>query len=426
MLKMTSRLAALAVAALAVSALAGCGETNAPPQASVPPPPPAQEAPPPELLGGPPPRDFTPMAPIPNPEDMTPAERARVYGAHYYGQRRQRLAAWRAAHHPRVHAVLNTQGGHPVSTVIAAPILPAVKVAAPVAVVTPAPPPAVKPVATPTLTPVQKLQAAVGGVGRTAVLAVPSDLSAAKPGKVTLSLPANLFSVIRAEAAKLGLVKAARKTEVTATLSGDGYIITPNGPQTAPLKAGKATTFTWQVLPGAGAKGALKADVSAMLKGAGAAESFSVAHLEQTIAAVEAAAAAEAAKTAASHGMGKMKSSPLFWGAIALLVLVVLGIFGRIGANRREADERRRRFRTMSASDSGADEDVRPAAPVVTAAPPVETPAPEPVAHAEPVAETPVEAPVETAQAETAAVEPETAAPAETAEHHKAEDLETV
>jgi len=442
MVKMTSRLAAMAVAALSVSALAGCGETNAPPQASAPPPPPAQEAPPPELLGGPPPRDFTPMAPIPNPEDMSPAERARVYGAHYYWERHQRLVAWRAAHQPRVHARWSAPTGavHPTHAVVAAPIPPAVKVPAPVAVATPAPPPAVTPAATPTLTPVQKLQAAVSGTGKTAVLAVPSDLSASKPGKVTLTLPVDLFSVIRQEAVKLGLAKAARKTEVTANLSGDGYMITPNGPQTATLRPGKPTTFTWQVLPGTNARGALKADVSAALKGAGAAESFVLTHLEQTIASVEAATAADAAKAAAAQSAGKFKASPLFWGGVALLALIVLGIFGRIGANRREAEERRRRLRTI-ASQSLHEDDLHPvvAAPVVAEAPapaptPVvhvaepetpaaETPAPETTAHVEPPVETVAETPVETpVHVETVAATEAAPAAEPKAEDHKAEE----
>jgi len=421
MLKMTSRLAAMAVAALTVSALAGCGETNAPPEASAPPPP-AQEAPPPELLGGPPPRDFTPMAPIPNPEDMTPAERARVYGAHYAWLRHRREMALHAAHHARVHTAWSAPTGavRPVHTVVAAPVPAAVKIPAPVAVATPAPAPAATPVATPVLTPVQKLQAAVGDVGKTAVLAVPSDLSASKPGKVTLSLPVNLFSAIHAEAAKLGLVKAARKTEVTATLAGDGYMITPNGPQTATLKPGKAATFTWQVLPGAGAKGALKADVSAMLKGAGAAESFSLAHLEQTIASVEAATAADAAKAAASQGMGRLKTNPLFWGAVALVVLIVLGVFGRVGANRREAEERRRRLRASVATASLHEDDLHP----VVQTPVVETPVvAAPVEEEKTVVSAPMVLHETPAEAVETPVHVET--PAEHAEH-KAEDLETV
>ena len=372
--------------------LAGC--EGPPASESAPPPGPmAESAPPPapDLAGGPPastpappPGDVTQTArmdPIPNPEDMTPAERARIYGGHYAWPRHHHHPGWRAgARQVSIHR-----------TVAAAPLMPAVKAAAPVAVATPAP--AAQAPATAVQTPIQKLQTAVSGVGKTAVLAVPSDLSAAKPGQVTVSLPPNLFSAIRAEAAKLGLVKAARKAEVTATLSGDGYVITPNGPQTAPLKAGKPTVFTWQVLPEASAKGALKADVSAVLKGAGAAESIAIAHLEQTVASVEAAVAAQNAKAAA----GKAPSNWVIGGVIGAIALLILLFAGRAASNRREIENRRRRARAQAAAAASAE-------PVIASAP-AETPVVEPVveaAHAEPEAEA---APVVETHAEAAPAE---------------------
>jgi cell division protein FtsN len=356
----TSRWAALAVATMMLSALAACGDTSAPPQAAAPTLPPAHEAPPPELLGGPPPPpqaqaqqpDFTPMAPIPNPDDMSPAERDKVYGANY-GSRPDQVAAQSSApHRPRVQARLSLDAGAP--TLAAAPLPAAAKTPSPVAAAqTPAMPPP------PAVAPARKLEAAVAGLGKTAVLAAPADLSAAKPGKVTLSLPANLFSAIRAEAVKLGLAKAARKTEVTATLSGDGYTITPNGPQTQTLKPGKAATFTWQVLPGPNAKGALKADVSALLKGAKEIESVSLAHLEQTVAAVEAVVAGHKVKTPALKDWSRLKTS-LFWGGVALIGLVALWIFGRVGEDMRNAEERRRRTSAAATAGSLHEDDLTP------------------------------------------------------------------
>jgi hypothetical protein len=338
-------LAGVAVAALA--ALSACNES--PP--SAPPPPPAaayQPAPPPPaLLGAPPPHQFTAMAPIPKPEDMTPAERARVYGARY------------RAHHHGDHSPgwwLRAHGygaGRAASHTAPAPQpVVAAKIAA-------APKPA--PVLTQAPSPLTQLAAAVADKSKGAMLSAPSDLSAKKPGAVTLSLPADLLTVIRQEAAKLGLGRAAKKTEVTATLHGDGYTVTPPGPQTAPLVAGKPATFTWQVAPGPNAKGPLTADVNALLKGAGDAQSFSLAKLKQAVAAVDAAVKA----AGASHGfkfpsldmlsipghkdltlpvVGKTPSKSIVGALIVLAILLLLAMLARGSTGRRVSPATRRHY----------------------------------------------------------------------------------
>ena len=397
----------LGLAGAAVVALAGLASCNeAPPAAPPAPPPVAYQAPPPPppLLGAPPPaptQEFVSMAPIANPEDMTPEERAKVYGAGYrvhhgwhagYGWRPHKHHGWRvaapalqSAPHP-VTAVRPTRVVKPVAP---KPVLPKI-VAAPPPVVAPAPSPA------------DQLAAAVTAKSKGAMLAVPADLSAKKPGAVTLSLPADLLTVIRQEAAKLGLGRAARKTEVTATLHGDGYTITPPGPQTAPLVPGKPTTFTWQVAPGAGAKGPLTADVSALLKGAGEGKTIALAKLKQAVAAVDAAAAeAEAAahkfkmpsldmlsipghKTVSLPVVGKTPSKSIVGALIVLVALFLLALAARTAGARRESENRQRRHRTM--------------APVMSAEPAVD--------HVEPLAPATYEPQVEHVYAAPAVAEP--------------------
>ena len=331
-----------------IAGLAGCNES--PPPAPPPPPVAAYQPPPPPppLLGAPPPRQFITMVPIPN-----PPERGRR--AHHWGHRH-------GDHSPgwwlRAHGY--TSGSTPVRQ--AAAPAPAVPAPTPKPVVTPPPAVAQQP------SPLAQLSAAVTDKSKGATLSAPADLSAAKPGAVTLSLPADLLSVIRDEAAKLGMGKAAKKTDVTATLHGDGYTVTPPGPQTASLAAGKPATFTWQVAPGPNAKGPLTADVNAVLKGAGDAKTFALATLSQAVAAVDAAAQkAEAAsngfklpsldmlsipghKDLTLPVVGKTPSKSVVEALLALLVLFLLLMFARNASARRETETQRRRYRTMASA----------------------------------------------------------------------------
>ena len=388
----------------ACAALAACSPPA--PQESAPPPPPPAEAPPPPLAGGPPPPPPPPtvvtMAPIPNPGDLSPADRRRIYGPGYHTHRIERVYG----------------AGHAVH---AAPVFHAA--AAPAPVVTPAVQPAT-PVAAPPSKLVQ-LQTTVGqDVAQGANLAVSPDVAQGKPGGVSLSLPANLLDVLREEAAKFGFKRAARKADVSATLSGDGYAVTPNGEQTQALKSGQAAQFAWQVTPGQNANGPLHAQVSATLKGQGEPKLLSLASLQSAVAQVQAqtqqaasglhlpalpnlsdifaklfghkdaapdqSATAPAAPTAAPAPAPSGMESPLhdrtlpivghvtvraqIAAFLAFLAVLILLLIQRNMSEQRRAAERRR-FRTMSAAYQPMDMDSDPV---------VSSHAPEPAHHDEP------------------------------------------
>lgn len=257
---------AVLAAGTAYATLAACSPSA--PAETAPPPPPQQSAPPP-LAGGPPVTQHAPaptvvtMAPIANPEDLSPAERRRIYGRHGVAHH-----AWRIGHGP-----------------VAAPAPAPVHVAAA--------PPVAKPVPAAPPTKLVQLQAAVGqAVVQGSNLAVSPDIAQGKPGGVALTLPANLWDVLRAQAEKFGFKRAARHADVSATLSGDGYAVTPNGSQSQALKAGQAARFAWQVTPGQKASGPLRAEVSAELKGQGASKLLSLATLQSAVAQVTAQAQA--------------------------------------------------------------------------------------------------------------------------------------
>jgi hypothetical protein len=120
MLRMVLRTAAGGAAALGLMALIACGGPN--PQ--TPPPTPTASAPPPtqspDLLGAPPRGDdanatvtaevpqgsddrFVTMKPIPNPEDMSPADRERVYGDRYDREPAERGRRHHHHHHRHHH-----------------------------------------------------------------------------------------------------------------------------------------------------------------------------------------------------------------------------------------------------------------------------------------------------------------------------------
>jgi len=236
-----------------------------------------------------------------------------------------------------------------------------------------APPPPDAPA--PKATPIQQLQTAVSpGVNRGASLSVPADLKAGKEADVVLSLPGDLLALVQDQAAKLGLGKAARKVNAYANLQGQGYEISPPGQQTAPVAAGKPTTFTWKVKPAAGEKAPLKADYGLELKGVRPATAFSVGSLEEAV-----AAPVEAAKSAARGfklpafkmpslkalafpwvpeptvpGVGKVARENVVGGALALLALILLVVLARGASANRARAARRRKFRTMQ--DYGGNE----------------------------------------------------------------------
>lgn len=330
--------------------------------------------------------------PIANPEDMTAAERRRIYGKRYaprpQSSPRRDWTVWKPKPKAKAPAVAaapapKAAAPKPAPKVAAAPkavVKPApapVKVAPPVvAKAAPAPAPAIKPVVLP---PVAKAPAAAPAKAidpkmaalstavsaeaiKGATLTVPDTLAKGEESKVTLSLPVNLLDVIQKEAAKLGLTKAAKKSEVSATLTGDGYTITPNAAQTQALKKGEAATFNWQVKPGEGEKSPLKATVDGALKGQkGAPKTFSIATLEQVVANAVETTGSQAKKLGfnldklAIPGLKPIKIGETVIppgattaGIIAFVIALILLAMARAGSGRRARDERRRKFRTMT------------------------------------------------------------------------------
>ncbi|RRN65658.1 stalk-specific protein X [Caulobacter sp. 602-1] len=236
----------------------------------------------------------------------------------------------------------------------AKPVMPAAPLARPPVV-------AAKPVAPPVpakpATKLEKLQAVVAPAATNgAVLAAGESLGKNQPGQVTLSLPATLGDLIKQEAAKLGLTKAAKKTSAYAELSGEGYEVTPNGRQTAVVKPGEPTTFAWQVKPGPEAKGQLTSRFGLELNGGKTPQGFSLGEISKRVAALP-----EQAK----KGMGKLDLGGLngditlpgfgptpiktvLGAALVLLAMIILvGVSRSASAARRRA-ERQRKYRTLT------------------------------------------------------------------------------
>lgn len=319
----------------------------------------------------------TAMRPVPNPEDLAPDDRRTIYGTRYapraflaagHGRRHVEVAVQPASQlAPPRQAGAKAAPPKPITVAKLAPpkiveqARPAAAPSAPAAALkTPAPAtlPGLKAPADPKLA---KLQAAVGPeVANGSKLSVPDSLPVGQSGQVSLSLPQTLMATLQREAAKLGLGKAAKKADVTATLSGQGYEITPNGPQTAPLKVGEAPSFSWQVKPGPGEKGALRADVDATLKGLRLPMSFSLASLEQAVKAAMPLPAPAAKgswmdvlsipglKNVELPGLGRVPSKSVVGAALVLLALLILVSMARGDRGRAEREERRRKFRTMT------------------------------------------------------------------------------
>jgi Na+-transporting methylmalonyl-CoA/oxaloacetate decarboxylase gamma subunit len=244
-----------------------------------------------------------------------------------------------------------------------APLKPVV-VAKPVAPL--AKPPVVAPLAAKVasakpLTKLQKLQAAVAPEAtKGAVLASGESLTQGKEGQVTLSLPATLGDLIKKEAAKLGLTKAAKKTSAYADLQGEGYEITPNGRQTAVVKAGEPATFAWQVKPTPAAKGQLKTEFGVELGGAKPVQGFTLGSIAKRVAPIQDAIEEKTKgfnfampnlgkyETVDLPGIGKAPGKSILGGALVLLALLILVAISRNASAAKARAERRRKFRTLT------------------------------------------------------------------------------
>ena len=106
-------------------------------------------------------------------------------------------------------------------------------------------------------------------VGKTAVLATPASFTPNQSVDVTLTIPAGFGDTLQSEAKKDGLADAAASVNMTALLSGDGFAVSPDDMQSAPLVAGQPNVFHWTVTAQPSAKGPLHADVGADLLGGG-------------------------------------------------------------------------------------------------------------------------------------------------------------
>jgi hypothetical protein len=220
---------------------------------------------------------------------------------------------------------------------------------------------AAKPVPAKPLTKLQKLQAAVAPEAtKGATLATAESLTQGKEGQVTLSLPATLGDLIKKEAAKLGLTKSAKKTSAYADLQGQGYEITPNGRQTAEVKAGEPATFAWQVKPTPAAKGPLKTDFGIELNGTKPAQGFTLGSIAKQVAPIQDAVKEKTKgfkfampdlgryETVDLPGVGKVAGKSLLGGALVLLALLILVAIARNASASKAREERRRKFRTLT------------------------------------------------------------------------------
>lgn len=352
-LPVSKRMAATALSLVLLS-LAGC---SAPEPAPLPPPPPPESyyTGPADLAGGPAPAPseryeqglaggpstapretvVISMAPIANPEDLPQAERHRIYGDQYDHLIRD------GAREPRRERRTAADAAPVTTRSVPSPARPARVAEAPAA--KPAAPKA-KAAAAPALSPAEaKLQAAVAPqVSSGSTLTVSAPIAQRQPGAVALTLPQNLFGLIREQAAKAGLGRAARSAEVSATLSGQGYQITPNGPQTVKLKPGEAPAFQWQVTPGKGELGPLSAKVAATLTGQRRPVTLPLATLEKA-----APAAGKGVSSSSSSddinipGIGKVRAQTLLGGGLVLLALVLLIALARNADAAKEAARRR-------------------------------------------------------------------------------------
>lgn len=363
-----------------------------PPQAYSPQGPQGQPYPPPPpgrgLAGGPPPPPREPevtilMAPIPNPEDLSPQDRARVYGP---GERAQAElaggpAAPGASNQGRVYArppgatgveqgpAATRKGGaarlaqdqsasqnNSAMKPATAASRPATRAARPApAASRPAAP---KPAAPKTaLTNAEQLGAALAGdVANGAVIEIPAAIANGSDGIVTLTLPPSLYTRMRSEADKVGLGLQARSADVSAALSGEGYEITPNQSQSTALRENESAALSWQVSPQEGASGKLAFKIGADLKGASRPEHVEIADIERDVSAEPAAGDAQSAK---------LPRGWVYGGLLGLLALVIGGVFLNRQNRNREAERRRKAREAASAGEYGQgmpEADEKPAA----------------------------------------------------------------
>ncbi|MBN9319755.1 MAG: hypothetical protein BGN86_12045 [Caulobacterales bacterium 68-7] len=175
-----------------------------------------------------------------------------------------------------------------------------------------------------------------------AKLSVPEAIAAGDPAAVTLTLPADFLGTVQAEANALDLRRAARAVQVTAALSGDGYDVTPNGPQTLALKPGEPASFTWQVTPRALKAKPLTAKIDAALTGGRSPFDFALGSVEAPVAGAESASAGGLDGMINAPGLGPLPARTLLGGGLIALAVIVLAFLARRASAWESAAARRR------------------------------------------------------------------------------------
>jgi hypothetical protein len=116
-------------------------------------------------------------------------------------------------------------------------------------------------------TPAQRyaaLQTALATViAREATLDAPAHFEPGQAADVTLNVPSDFAQTLRQEAARQDLSDQTASVNLTSTLAGDGYTVTPAEPQSQPLTLGAQTVFHWKVTAQPNAKGPLQASLNA-------------------------------------------------------------------------------------------------------------------------------------------------------------------
>ncbi len=176
-------------------------------------------------------------------------------------------------------------------------------------------------------------------------LKAPTNFAEGQSANIELALPANLLAALQAEAPKHGLGAAARTAQVRATLSGQGYEITPSGSQAVGLKAGKAATFFWVASRVDGPTSPLHIDVQSVLTGVRTPVEFALASLDTGPKAMVPTA------TAKRSWLGPLDATGQRTVLGAFLVLIALFIASLVARNARETrrrEERRRKFNAFT------------------------------------------------------------------------------
>ena len=176
-------------------------------------------------------------------------------------------------------------------------------------------------------------------------LNAPTEVTEGQSANVELALPASLLKSLQAEAPKHGLGAAARSVDVRATLSGQGYEITPSDEQTVALKAGKAATFFWVANRVAGPNGRLHVDVQTVLTGVRIPMEFALASLDTGPSAPAPVATAKKTWLGPLDATGQRTVLGAF---LVLTALLIASLIARNARDTKRREERRRKFNAFT------------------------------------------------------------------------------